>query len=77
MANLTPEACRAARALLKMSVRDLGSAAELSFETVSLYENGRPMRETSKAKILAVFEARGIEILNGDSPGARLKPVAP
>lgn len=73
MANLTPEACRAARALLGVSVRELGAQVGISFDTISAFENGRPMRESTKAKIVAVLEARGIEILNGDAPGARLR----
>ena len=74
MANLTPAACRAARALLGMGVRELAAAAHVTTETVSAYENGRPMRETTRARLTAVFHERDVEILNGDSPGARLRP---
>ena len=73
MANLTPEACRAARALLGIGVRQWGGEIGISFDTISAFENGRPMRESTKAKIVAAFEARGIEIMNGDAPGARLR----
>ncbi len=73
MANLTPEACRAARALLAITVRELGDKCGVAFETINKYENGRPMRDTNKAKIVAVFESYGIEILNGDAPGARMR----
>lgn len=73
--ELTPEACRAARALLKWSVRDLGAKAGMTGESISAFENGRPMREGNRAKLLEIFDAHGIAILNGDSPGARRRPI--
>lgn len=74
MANLTPEACRAARALLGLTVRELGERSGIAFETISKFENGREMRESNKARIAEVLEAAGVEILNGDAPGARMRP---
>lgn len=76
MANLTPEACRAARALLGVTVRELEARSGIPFATISKFENGRTMRESNKAKLAEVFEAAGVEILNGDSPGARMRPKA-
>lgn len=76
MANLTPQGCRAGRGLMNWTVRELGSKAGISGESISAFENGRPMREANKALVLAVFEAAGVEILNGDAPGARMKPGA-
>jgi transcriptional regulator with XRE-family HTH domain len=73
MANLTPLACRAARALLEMSARELGEKAGVALETINKFENGRPMRESTKAKLAFVLESAGVEILNGDAPGARLR----
>jgi transcriptional regulator with XRE-family HTH domain len=75
MANLTPEACRAARALLGISARELGARAGIAFESINKFENGRPMRESNKALLAAVFEGAGVEILNGSAPGARLRPI--
>ena len=75
MTKLTPEACRAARALLGLTVRQLGEKTGIAFETISKYENGRPMREANKATLLAAFEAAGVEVLNGGAPGARMRPV--
>ena len=71
--NLTPEACRAARALLRWTVRDLGERVTISGESISAYENGRPMRESNRRKLVEVFTAEGVEILNGDAPGARMR----
>jgi hypothetical protein len=73
MPNLTSQGCRAGRALLQWTVRQLGDAAGLRGEAISAFENGRPMRESNKTAILAVFEAHGVEILNGSNPGARMK----
>ena len=71
MPNLKPEACRAARAILGLTVRDLEERSGVAFATISKFENGRPMRESTKARLVEVFEAAGVEILNGDAPGAR------
>lgn len=76
MTALTPEACRAARALLRWSVRDLGERVGVRGESISAFETGRPMREGNKAKIVLALDAAGVEILNGDSPGARMKAKA-
>lgn len=73
--TLTPEACRAARALLRLTVRDLGERTGIAFETISAFENGRPMRDANRAKLLAAFDAAGVDILNGNSPGARMRPL--
>lgn len=75
MPNLTPPACKAARALMGWGVRELGAKCGISPDSVSQFENGRPMRETNKAKIVEVFEAHGVEILNGNAPGARMRPA--
>lgn len=73
MVKLTPEACRAGRALLKWGVRELGAEAGVSFETVTQFENGRAMRDTTAAKIVAAFDAHGVTITNGERPGAYLR----
>lgn len=73
MPNLQPEACRAARAIMGVSVRELGALAGIAGESINKFENGRPMRESNKARLVEVFTANGVEILNGDSPGARLR----
>lgn len=74
--TLTPEACRAARALLGWGVRDLAAKVGLGFDSISAFENGRPLRAANADKIVAAFDAAGVEILNGDAPGARFKPGA-
>ena len=71
-ADLTPEACRAARAILKWSVRDLAANAGIAFSTVHLLERGENVRDDSKAKMVAAFAAHRVEITNGNGTGARL-----
>lgn len=72
-AHLSPEACRAARALLSWGVRDLAREAGVSVDTVSALENGRPMRDGTRAALAAAFDVAGVELLNGGAPGARLR----
>ena len=50
-----------------------GAKAGISGESISAFENGRPMRESNKTRVLEVFEAAGVDILNGDAPGARMR----
>lgn len=82
MVRLTGEACRAARALLGWSVRDLTSKARVAPNTLSELEGkdreGKPksgeIPAEAAARILTAFDDAGVEILNGDAPGARFKP---
>lgn len=78
MAKLTGAACRAGRALLKWSVRDLADAAGVATGTIVSVEDDAPtVRESSREKIKAAFAARGVEITNGDGTGARLLAEIP
>lgn len=67
---------RMARAALKMNVRDLAAAAEVSPNTITRVEADLPSNATTMAAIRRVFEAAGVEFTNGGQPGVRLKPVA-
>jgi len=72
MAKLTPEACRAARALLRWGVRDLAAAAGISQTTVVQFEAGRPHQTSTPDAIVTAFQRSNVEITNGDGTGARL-----
>lgn len=72
MADLTPEANRAARAILKWSVRDVAEQAGIAFSTVHRFEQTGIATDTTKAKIVAAYAAHSVEITNGDGTGARL-----
>lgn len=70
---LTPEAQRAGRGLLNWGVRELAAKAGVAWTTVSQFENGRPLRATTAEKILAAFEAEGVELTtDADRTGAVL-----
>jgi hypothetical protein len=56
-------------------VRDLAREAGIGFDRVSAFENDQPVRESTLAKLQAALEAAGVEILNGDAPGARMRPA--
>lgn len=73
MAELTPEANRAARAILKWSVRELAEHAGIAFTTVHRFETAGTATETTKDKIKAAYAAHNVEITNGDFTGARIR----
>ncbi len=73
MAKLTGAACRAGRALLKWSMRDLADASGVSLPTILKLENDGTVSADTAGKIEATFAAQGVEITNGDGTGARLR----
>lgn len=75
MANLTPEANRAARAILRWSVRDLANRAGIAFSTVHRFETTGVATETTKEKIKAAYATHNVEITNDEGTGARLRKV--
>lgn len=77
MAELTPEANRAARGILKWSVRDLADSAGISFTTVHRFEMTGIASETTKSKIKAAYAVHSVEITNGEGTGARLLTTPP
>lgn len=60
---LTVHATRAARGLLGWTLQDLAARTGISYETLSRFENGRPVRASNAAKIAAAFEAEGVELI--------------
>lgn len=76
MTHLSPESLRAARALLKWSTLDLAEASGVAPMTINGIENGRPFRASTARTLIETFAAHGVEILNGDAPGARLRRSA-
>lgn len=73
MAKLTGAACRAGRALLKWSMRDLVQESGVSLPTVLKLENDGTVTEDTAEKIRAALDRHGVEITNGDGTGARLR----
>jgi predicted transcriptional regulator len=72
--KIIPAQCRAARGLVDMSQATLAEAASVSRNVIVDFEMGR--RTTNRNNLAAihrVLEAAGVEFINGDSPGVRLK----
>lgn len=70
---MTPEQCRAARALVGMTQPELARHARVGLSTVANFEAGRsvPMAK-NLADIRATLEDAGVELLNNGQPGVRL-----
>ena len=77
---LTPEQCRAARALLDWTQDELAAAAEVSRSTVRGFEAGqRDMQRATMAAIRRALEGAGVSFLDADGtsgPGVRLSGTA-
>ncbi len=72
---LTPEQCRAARALLDWKQEELREKSGISQKTIADFERDRrqPLVPTL-VKLRQTFEGAGVEFLdNGEGQGARLK----
>jgi len=63
--TLTPEGCRAGRALLKGPTRDLAQRAGLACTTDHRIEARQVPRAGTEARLLATFAAAGVVILDG------------
>lgn len=70
---VTPEACRAGRAILKWSMRDLAQHSGVAWTTINRLEAGKPARVATAEKIVAAFGANGVEVIaDKDRTGAEL-----
>lgn len=70
---ITGPACRAARALLRWSVRDLVSAAGVSPNTVGRLEADGSIGEEPSRRIADAFASAGVDVFGPAQPGARLQ----
>jgi transcriptional regulator with XRE-family HTH domain len=68
---------RMARAAMGWGVRDLAEKAGITANTVTRIELGADAKQSTIDAIQRVFEAAGIEFLDNDSPGVRLRPGKP
>ena len=76
---LSPEQCRAARALLDWTQSDLAIRASLSAVSIRAFEKGREMRLSNQKLLRMTFEQAGVQFIpeNGGGLGVRLaKPTA-
>ena len=70
--ELTPAANRAARGILKWSVRDLADRAGIAFTTVQRFETTGNATETTKSKMIAAYAAAHVQIIDDGGTGAML-----
>ena len=74
---LSPAQCRAARALLNWTQEDLVEHCKITKKTIADFERGATQPRTQTlTQIRASFEAAGIELLNAQRPGVRLREKA-
>ena len=75
MKNLTPASMRAARGILKWSLRELADQAGVALTTGHQAEAGtREPHAATAAKLIAAFAAAGVEVLPPPADGARRIP---
>jgi transcriptional regulator with XRE-family HTH domain len=72
-----PVQCRMARAALRLGVRELAAAAQVSVDTVARFERGDELKERTVQALQLALESAGVEFTNGDQPGVRLTKAAP
>jgi transcriptional regulator with XRE-family HTH domain len=62
-----------ARAALRLGVRDLAVKAKVATDTVSRFEAGEVLKPRTVEAIQHALEKAGVEFINGNKPGVRLK----
>lgn len=72
-AKLTAAGLRAARGILGWSQGDVVRHASVSPNTVAKIEAGGEVRPDTARRIIDALAAHGVEVLNGDAPGARMR----
>lgn len=60
---ITPATCRAGRALLSWTIRDLAGAAGVNVTTVARYEVSGRARPDTLRKLKAALETHGVELV--------------
>ena len=71
---MTPAQCRAARGLVEWSQSELAAASNLSLSTIRDFEKGRRVpTKNNLAAMLRALEGVGVEFIDGDAPGVRLR----
>ena len=72
---MTPAQCRAARALINLSITELSGAAVVPVTTIWDFEAelGGVIRPFNLDAMQGALEKAGIEFIDGDRPGVRLR----
>jgi transcriptional regulator with XRE-family HTH domain len=72
---ITPAQCRAARALLNWTLPQLAEAAKVSVSTINSFELERRQPTAGNLSLIqSALEAVGVEFIDSDAPGVRLRP---
>ncbi|OAP39262.1 DNA-binding protein [Sinorhizobium saheli] len=71
---ITPEQCRAARALLDWTQTELSARVSISAVSIRAFEKGGEMRDSNLKLIRLTFERAGVVFIpeNGGGAGVRL-----
>jgi transcriptional regulator with XRE-family HTH domain len=70
----TPAQCRGARGILDWTQERLATQASVSLSTIKEFEAGRRTPIANNlAAIQRAIEAAGVEFIDGDSPGVRMR----
>jgi transcriptional regulator with XRE-family HTH domain len=73
---LTPEACRAGRAILQWGVRDLAEKAGIAPGTVTRLERGDAKPWAGNAqKIVAAFALAGVRLIDDDAETGAVRVI--
>jgi transcriptional regulator with XRE-family HTH domain len=71
---MNPDQSRAARGLLDWSQAELAARSNLSESTIRDFEKGRRVPSINNlAAVRRALEVAGVEFIDGDQPGVRLK----
>jgi transcriptional regulator with XRE-family HTH domain len=65
--------CRAGRALLDMTVKELASRAKVAPDTIVRFEGGEALRERTVDAIREALARAGVAFTNGEEPGVKLR----
>ena len=65
--------CRMARAALKLSVREVAALAKVATDTITRLEAGKELKPRTIEAVQHALEKAGIEFINGDAPGLRVR----
>lgn len=69
---MTPDQCRAGRALMGMTQSQLAELAGIGRVSVLRYERGARVLRVNDLRVLrAVLETEGVEMIDGERPGVR------
>lgn len=71
--KVTSAQIRAARGLLKWTVRDLADKSGVHRNTITKMEADQARHGPTIAAVVRALEAAGVEFTNGDAPGVRIR----